>query len=115
MDASTLSSNTVNIANGTTATPAEGKVVLGLLQPDGSISYSYTANAGFYCKADGKQGSWGEGDPLWFEYDKDNFVIKYGHFPGKTEAGKTYTIKPVLVFTKGGKQYQATITLKMKY
>ena len=115
MDASTLSSNTVNIANGTTATLAEGKVVLGLLQPDGSISYSYTANAGFYCKADGKQGSWGEGDPLWFEYDKDNFVITYGHFPGKTEAGKTYTIKPVLVFTKGGKQYQATITLKMKY
>ena len=115
LDPSALSSNTVNIANGTTASPAEGKVVLGLLQPDGSISYSYTANAGFYCKADGKQGSWGEGDPLWFEYDKDNFVITYGHFPGKTEAGKTYTIKPVLVFTKGGKQYQATITLKMKY
>lgn len=27
----------------------------------------------------------------------------------------SYTIKPVLVYTKGGKQYKATITLNMKY
>lgn len=115
MDATTLSSNTINIANGTTATPAEGKVALGLQEPSGTINYTYTANSGFYCKADGSQGSWGDSDPLWFEYDKNNFVITYGHFPGKTEAGKSYTIKPVLVYTKGGKQYKATITLKMTY
>ena len=115
MDASTLSSNTINIANGTTATPAEGKVALGILEPSGTINYSYTSNAGFYCKADGSVGSWNDSDPLWFEYDKNNFIITYGHFPGKTEAGKTYTIKPVLVYTKGGKQYKATITLNMKY
>lgn len=115
MDATTLSGSTLTIANGSTAAPAEGRIALGLIQPDGSINYSYTANAGFYCKADGSQGSWGDKDPLWFEYDKNSFVITYGHFPGQTEAGKTYTVKPVLVYTKGGKEYKATITLKMKF
>lgn len=115
MDATTLASSTSVISNGSTATPAEGKVVLGLLQPDGSICYTYTANSGFYCKVDGSQGSWGNSDPLWFEYDKDNFVITYGHFPGQTEAGKTYTIRPILVYTKNGKQYKATFTVNMKF
>lgn len=115
MQPSVMGGNTIAIANGTTATPAEGKIALGLLQPDGNISYTYTANAGFYCKADGKAGSWGEGDPLWFEYDKDQFIITYGHYPAKTEAGKKYVVKPVLVYTKGGKQYKATITLNMQY
>ena len=79
------------------------------------INYSYTANAGFYVKADGSQGSWGDKDPLWFEYGKDEFIITYGHYPGQSEAGKSYTIKPVLVYTKNGQQYKATFNLNMQF
>ena len=115
MQPAVLGGNTIAIANGTTAEPAEGKIALGLIQADGSISYTYTANVGFYCKADGSQGSWGDNDPLWFEYDKDQFIITYGHKPGCSEAGKKYVLKPVLVYTKGGKQYKATFTLNMQF
>ena len=115
MQPSALSGATQPIAANTTAEPAEGKIVLGLLQPDGSINYSYTANAGFYVKADGSQGSWGDKDPLWFEYGKDEFIITYGHYPGQSEAGKSYTIKPVLVYTKNGQQYKATFNLNMQF
>ena len=115
MQPTVLGGNTLAIAANTTAEPAEGKIALGLLQPDGTINYSYTANAGFYCKADGSQGSWGDDDPVWFEYDKDQFILTYGHKPGCTTAGTKYVIKPVLVYTKGGKQYKATFTLNMQY
>jgi len=115
MQPTVLGGNTIAIANGTTAAPAEGKIALGIIQADGSISYTYTANVGFYCKADGSQGSWGDNDPLWFEYDKDQFIFTYGHKPGASEAGKKYTVKPVLVYTKGGKQYKATFILNMQF
>ena len=115
MQPSTLAGATLPINTGSKVEPAEGKVAFGLLQPDGAITYAYSANSGFYCKADGSLGSWGEGDPIWFEYDKDNFVLTYGHFPGKSEAGKKYAVKPVFVYTKGGKQYKATITLNMQF
>jgi len=111
----TLAGSTLPIANGQTAEPAEGKIAFGLLQPDGTVNYTYTANAGFYCTADGRQGSWGADDPIWFEYDKDNFVLTYGHKPGCTVAGTKYVVRPVLVYTKGGKQYQAVITLNMQF
>ena len=115
MQPSVLSGATLPIAANTTAEPAEGKIALGLLQPDGNINYTYTANAGFYCKANGSQGSWGDNDPLWFELDKDSFILTYGHKPGCSAAGTKYTIKPVLVYTKGGKQYKATFTLNMQF
>ncbi len=115
MQPAAIAAATVTPSNGTTAQPAEGKIVLGLLQPNGTISYTYTANAGFYVKADGSQGSWSDGDPLWFEYAKDTFIMSYGHYPGKSKAGTKYVVKPVLVYTKGGKQYKATITLNMQF
>ena len=115
MQPSVLSGAILPIAANTTVELAEGKIALGLLQPGGSINYTYTANAGFYCKADGSQGSWGDNDPLWFEYDKDSFILTYGHKPGCSVAGTKYTIKPVLVYTKGGKQYKATFTLNMQF
>jgi len=115
MEATSLSENTTAIAANSTVAPEEGKVVLGLMQPDGTINYTYTANGGFYCTADGYQGSWSNDDPLWFEYDKSNFVITYGHKPGMSVAGTKYTVKPVLVYTKGGKQYTATFVLNMQY
>lgn len=115
MQPAALAGSTLPIANGTTQNPAEGKVVLGLEQSDGSYSYTYTANSGFYCTADGNQGSWADNDPLWMEYDKDNFVITYGHYPGQSVAGTKYTIRPTLVYTKDGKQYKATFVLNMQF
>lgn len=35
--------------------------------------------------------------------------------PSATEKGKTYTIKPTMVYNKGGKLHKAVITIKMKY
>lgn len=94
--------------------PAEGKIAFGLLNPDGKVSYAYSANGiGFWVAADGSASTWGD-SPIYFEYD-GQYTISYGHKPGTPEAGKTYTMKPCLVYTKGGKQYKATITLNMKY
>ena len=115
MQPATLAGNTLPIAADTEQLPTEGKVVLGLLQPNGTIAYRYTANVGFWCSAEGNAGPWGNTSPVYFEYDKDNFVISYGHRYGVSQAGKKYTVKPVLVYTKGGKTYKATITLNMQF
>lgn len=112
---SVISGNTLSIASGQTSNPAEGKIALGLLQPDNTYSYTYTANSGFYCTAEGKQGSWGDNDPIYIEYDKDAFVFRYGHKPGYSVAGKKYTIKPTLVYTKNGKQYKATFVFNLQF
>jgi hypothetical protein len=34
---------------------------------------------------------------------------------GVTAAGKTYTLKPTLIYTKGGVEYKATIEVNMKF
>lgn len=115
MQPATLAGSTLPIAANTEQKPAEGKVVLGLLQPDGTIAYNYTANVGFWCSAEGKVDNWGDTAPVFFEYDKDNFVLSYGHRYGVSQAGQKYTVKPVLVYTKDGKQYKATITLNMQF
>ena len=111
----TLAGSTLPIAVGQTATPAEGKIALGLLQPDGTIAYNYTANVGFWCSPEGKVDNWGDTAPVYFEYDKDNFVLSYGHRYGVSKAGEKYVVKPVFVYTKGGKTYTATITLNMNF
>ena len=115
MQPAVLAGSTLPIAAGSTAEPAEGKVALGLLQPDGTIAYNYTANVGFWCSAEGKVDNWGDTAPVYFEYDKDNFVLSYGHRYGVSKAGEKYVIKPVLVYTKGGKQYTAVITLNLQF
>ena len=115
MQPATLAGSTLPIAANTEQKPAEGKIAFGLQQPDGTISYSYTANVGFWCSAEGKVDNWGDTAPVYFEYDKDNFVLSYGHRYGISQAGQKYTVKPVLVYTKDGKQYKATITLNMQF
>lgn len=115
MQPSQISANTQGIAPGSTASPAEGRITLGLLQPDGTVSYTYTANGGFYCTADGYAGSWSDGDPVWFEYDPATFVVTYGHFPGQTVAGRTYTMQPVLAYVKDGTEYHATLRLNLNF
>lgn len=112
---SSIASMTAAIANGSTGVPAEGNIVLGLEDAAGNVSYAYTANAGFYCLANGSRGTWAAHAPLWFEYNKDNFVITYGHYPGYTTSKKRYTVRPVLVYTKDGVQYKARLTLNMYY
>jgi hypothetical protein len=115
MQPATLAGSTLPIAANTEQKPAEGKIAFGLQQPDGTIAYSYTANVGFWCSAEGKVDNWGDTAPVFFEYDKDNFVLSYGHRYGVSQAGQKYTVKPVLVYTKDGKQYKATITLNMQF
>ena len=109
MQPSVLSGATLPIAAGQTAEPAEGKVALGLIQSDGKITYQYTANVGFWCNAKGDLDNWGDTAPVYVEYDKDSFTLTYGHRFGVSKAGTKYVVKPVLVYTKGGKQYKATI------
>ena len=115
MQPATLAGSTLPIAANTEQKPAEGKIAFGLQQPDGTIVYNYTANVGFWCSAEGKVDNWGDTAPVYFEYDKDNFVLSYGHRYGISQAGQKYTVKPVLVYTKDGKQYKATITLNMQF
>ncbi len=115
MQPSVLSGATLPIAAGQTAEPAEGKVALGLIQSDGKITYQYTANVGFWCNAKGDLDNWGDTAPVYVEYDKDSFTLTYGHRFGVSKVGEKYTLKPVLVYTKGGKQYKATITLNMQF
>ena len=115
MQPSVLSGATLPIAAGQTAEPAEGKVALGLIQSDGKITYKYTANVGFWCNAKGDLDNWGDTAPVYVEYDKDSFTLTYGHRFGVSKAGTKYVVKPVLVYTKGGKQYKATITLNMQF
>ena len=97
------------------AGPADGKVAVGLTNPDGTVSYAYSANGiGFWIAADGSASSWGSA-PVYFEYDAGGYGLTVGHNPGSTEAGKTYTIKPTMVYNKGGKLHKAVITVKMKF
>lgn len=95
--------------------PADGKIAIGLTNPDGSVSYAYSANGvGFWIDADGSASKWGAA-PVYFEYNGGAYGLTVGHKPGATEKGKTYTFKPTLVYNKDGKLYKAVITVKMKF
>ena len=58
---------------------------------------------------------WGDGTKIYFEYNSGAYGLTVGHKPGATMKGKTYTIKPTMVYNKGGKLHKAVITIKMKY
>lgn len=95
--------------------PAEGKVAVGLTNPDGKVSYAYSANGiGFWIAADGTASSWGDA-PIYYEYDASGYGLTVGHNPGHSEKSKTYIIKPTMVYNKGGKLHKAVITIKMKF
>ena len=96
--------------------PTNGKVAVGLTNPDGSVSYAYSANGiGFWIAEDGTAGVWGDGTVIYYEYDAGGFGLTVGHKPGASQKGKTYTIKPTMVYNKGGKLYKTVITVKMKF
>ena len=95
--------------------PADGKVAVGLTNPDGKVSYAYSANGiGFWIAADGTASSWGDA-PIYYEYDAVGYGLTVGHNPGHSEKSKTYIIKPTMVYNKGGKLHKAVITIKMKF
>ncbi|WP_418332007.1 hypothetical protein [Segatella sp.] len=50
-----------------------------------------------------------------FEYDTGGYALTVGHKPGASEKGKTYIIKPTMVYNKNGKLHKAVITIKMKF
>ena len=106
-------SEIAGLLQGVNTQPSEGKIVWGLLQTDGSFSYSNTANGGFWCDAEGNNSAWGDNGYIYVEFS--GLTITYGHYPGHCTAGKTYTVKPTLIYTKGGKQYKVTITINMKF
>ena len=105
-----------------TVTPAEGKIAFGLTQPDGTISYEYSANGiGFWMTAEGTQTWWGADHAFYFEYD-DAYTLNIGHLPPGPEAesnavnpGDVLTCKPTLVYTKDGKTYTAVIPFKLQF
>ncbi len=116
MQPSEIAGITLTAGSVTSDGPSEGQIAIALTCPDGTLSYSYSANGtGFWCTANGSAGSWGDSSPVFFEYDYGGFSLNYGHHPGISVAGTTYTIKPTMVYKKGGKLYKAVITLKLKF
>ena len=109
----TLDAGTVKAAG--FSGPADGKVAVGMTNPDGKVSYAYSANGiGFWIAADGTASSWGDA-PIYYEYDASGYGLTVGHNPGHSEKSKTYIIKPTMVYNKGGKLHKAVITIKMKF
>ena len=95
--------------------PAEGQVAIALTNPDGSLSYAYSANGtGFWIAADGSASTWGDGT-VYFEYTASGYSLVIGHKPGASAAGTTYTIRPTMVYNKGGKLYKAVLEINMKF
>ena len=101
------------LVQGVNAKPSEGKVVWGLEQTDGSYAYNSTANNGFWCTAGGDLTNWGADAFTYVEFD--GLTITYGHYPGHSVAGETYTLKPTLIYTRDGKDYKATIQINMAF
>ena len=61
------------------------------------------------CQPEGKVDNWGDTAPVFFEYDKDNFVLSYGHRFGVSKVGT----KSVPFFRKkGGTFLQKRATLR---
>lgn len=101
------------LIQGVNAQPEEGKIVWGLEQADGSYAYNSTANNGFWATAEGNLTNWGTDAITYVEFA--DLTLTYGHYPGHSVAGTTYTIKPTLIYTKDGKQYKATIVINMEF
>ncbi|MCO6026316.1 DUF6055 domain-containing protein [Prevotella cerevisiae] len=95
--------------------PSEGHIAVALTNPDGSLSYAYSANGlGFWVAADGSASSWGKA-PVYFEYNPRTYSLAYGHKPGSSVQNTTYSMRPTLVYNHKGKLYKAVLSLKMKF
>ena len=89
---------------------ASGKVKFGSLEPDGSVSYQYTANGyGFWYDPTGAVTAWGGTPTVYTQYDRSSWTFQLGSKPGAVSPGETYTIRPVFVYGN----YQAVVTIHM--
>lgn len=95
------------------AEPTEGKVIVALAHEDGTFNYTSTANNGFWCKADGSIGNWGDISPVYVEFN--GLTLTYGHRFGVSTKGRKYTILPTFIYTKDNKQYKAKLMLNMQF
>ena len=93
--------------------PTEGKIVWAAEHSDGSYSYNSTANNGFWCDKEGNNIGWGANSYAYVEFS--GLAITYGHYPGHSVAGETYTVKPTLIYVKDDKQYKATVVINLKF
>lgn len=113
---SQIAAKTLSDDNVLETSPDEGEIVIALTQPDGTLSYDYSANGiGFWCNADGSAGNWGPSAPTYFEYIPNSFSLDYGHRYGVSIAGETYTIKPTIVYKHNGTIYKAVIALNLVF
>lgn len=89
---------------------ASGKVKFGSLEPDGSISYNYTANGyGFWYAPDGSVTPWGGTPTVYTQYDRTSWTFQVGTKPGVVSPGEDYTIRPVFVYG----DYKAVVTIRI--
>lgn len=93
--------------------PTEGKVAVQSRETNGKLVSDGRANNGFWLDADGNNSYWGENGYIYFEIN--GTTLTYGSYPGHCEAGKTYEMRPVLVYVKDGKEYYANITITLKF
>ncbi len=93
--------------------PAEGKIAIQNTQADGSLITAGTANNGFWLDANGDVCGWGETAMTYYELAGS--TLTWGHYPGHTTAGQSYKLRPTLIYTKGGKQYKAVITITANF
>ncbi len=94
------------------STPAEGKIAFGAMETSGSINYETTANGyGFWFDSNGNVTVWGKDNDskLFIEMDSGSFQFNIGQYPGRLSVGDKYTLEPVFVYVKNGKQYIARI------
>ena len=90
-----IPANRDNIKNGT--------VKIAAVEPDGSLSYNYTANGyGFWYGADGSVQQWRDAY-VYVEYDKNSWTCQFGVHPekvsvGTIKRGDTYTIRFAFVY-----------------
>jgi len=87
-----------------------GEVKFAAVEPDGSLSYNYTANNyGFWFAGDGSVCGWGADATVFSEFSQASWTFQLGSYPGHVSAGETYTIRQALVY----KDYTATIKFNM--
>lgn len=92
--------------------PAEGKVTIMNKETTGTLVSTNSANNGFWLDADGNNSKWENG---YIYYEVDGTTLIYGHYPGRCEAGKTYEMRPTLVYVLNGVTYTASIKIILKF
>ncbi|MDE6374788.1 MAG: DUF4859 domain-containing protein [Alistipes sp.] len=92
------------------ANVSKGEVKFAAVQPDGSLSYDFTANGyGQWFGADGTVSSWGSAY-LFSEFSPASWTFQLGVHPSRVSAGELcpgdrYTIRQALIYG----EYRATI------